>query len=284
MPRRSFLALHHAAGFCQPSMFFWLKKLIGYWIMPVPACVALFALGALLLWRGRSRSGRRFITAGILLFLLVSSKYVSAWVTRPLEVQYPPIPELIGRAVPPELAECRFVAVLGGGNGNTPGMASLNELSTSARARITEAVRLLRLLPQARLLVSGPADELHVSHATVLEQSAISLGIDPARIERIEHARDTEDEASAVRQRAGDAPVALVTSAWHMPRAMGLFRGAGVHALACPTDYLTHDDGRFHWRDFLWDVESIEKTSFAVRERVGLVWVTIRGRTAPRHP
>lgn len=262
-------------------MFFWLKKVIAYWVMPVPALLLLLVIGVVLLWRKRTgRAARVLLTLTAVAFALLSNKYVSARLVRPLEVRYPPIPELT-TSVPPRLAACQFVVVLGAGNGATPGVAALDLLSTSARARITEAVRLLRVLPNARLLVSGPADESHVTHATVLERAAVSLGVDPARIDRIEHARDTEDEANAVKRRAGSAGVALVTSAWHMPRAAGLFFGAGVNVLPCPTDYTSHDDGRFHWRDFLWDVESVERSSFAIRERIGYAWVTLRGKAAP---
>ena len=262
-------------------MFFWLKKLIGYWIMPVPAFVAIFAIGALLSWRKRTaRAGRILVTIGAAFLFVLSNKWVSAHLTRPLETRYPAIPDFTRTTVPPKLAACKFVVVLGAGNGWSPGVASLDVLSVSARARITEAVRLLQALPNARLLVSGPSDEQgYATHATVLERTAISLGVDPARIDRIEHARDTEDEANAVKRRVGNAQVALVTSAWHMPRAAGLFFGAGVKALPCPTDYTTQDDGRFHWKDLLWDVESLERSGLAIREHVGYVWVTMRGKT-----
>lgn len=260
-------------------MFFWLKKLIGYWIMPVPLCLALLVAGLLCLRSPkRNRLGRRLLLAGVVLFFLFSNKYVSTALVRPLETKYPPIEELTGTSAPATLAACKYVVVLGAGNGNTPNVSALNELSTSARARITEAARLLRVMPDARLLVSGPVTGTRGTHATMLEQAAVSLGIDRRRIDRIELARDTEDEANAVKARVGDAPVALITSAWHMPRSVALFRSAKVNAVPCPTDYTSHWDGRFHWRDVLWDVESVERSSFAVREWVGRLWITLRGK------
>lgn len=269
-------------------MFFWLKKLIGYWIMPVPVLVVLLVAGVLLM-RGRTaaattpaasrrvRLGRLLVTVAAVAFVLLSNKFVSTGLMRPLEATYPPIPDISGR-VPSALARCQYVAVLGAGNADTPGESALDLLSASARARITEAVRILRVLPTARLLVSGPAEYHQVTHATMLERAAISLGIAPARIERIEHARDTEDESNAVKRRVGDAPVALVTSAWHMPRAVALFQSAGVNVVPCPTDYTAPWDGRFYWRDFLWDVESLERSSLAIHERVGYLWIWLRGK------
>ncbi len=262
-------------------MLFGLKKLIGYAISPVPACLAVLVLGVLLLGsKRRARLGRILVTTGVVLLLAFSNKTVSRWLVEPLETRYPAIPELAPDApLPPALGSCRFVVVLGGGNGNTPGLSALDQLSQSALARISEGVRLLRVLPDARLLVSGPRGQSAVSHATKLEQAAVSLGVDRSRMVRIETARDTEDEAFAVRQIAGDAPVALVTSAWHMPRAAALFRAASVNALPCPTNFSAHSDGVFHWRDLLWDVESLDRSTFAVREYAGYLWIALRGKT-----
>jgi uncharacterized SAM-binding protein YcdF (DUF218 family) len=270
-----------AAPFSCGSMFFWLKKLIGYWITPVPALAALLVLGLVLLrFPRRARAGRVLLTVATVLFVLLGNKAVSAWLVRPLETKYAAIPELREPTLRQHpLADAKYVVVLGGGNGHMPGLAALDELSASARARITEAVRILRLLPEAKLLVSGPADVYSpTTHATVLERAAISLGIDASRIERIEHARDTEDEAAATRTRIGSAPVILVTSAWHMPRAMALFKSAGLTPVPAPTDYTSYSDGHLHWRDALWDVESIERSTVAIRERIGYLWISLRGK------
>lgn len=260
-------------------MFFWLKKLIGFWITPLPVSALLVLAGLVLLWRGRhARLGRWLIVAGTMWLALWSNKFVSQRAIRSLETQYTAIPELMAGQLPPQVGQVRYVVVLGGGNGFTPGVAALNLLSTSARARLSEAVRLMHALPDAKLLVSGPKGRKHASHATVLERAAISLGVPRERIQRIEHARDTEDEAQAVKDVAGDAPVALVTSAWHMPRSAALFRTAGVNFVACPTDYLSHDDGEWHWRDLLCDVDSLERSSLATREWIGRAWITLRGK------
>ena len=262
-------------------MFFWLKKAIGYLVEPLPFCLLLMVLGAgLMLWSRRTRAGRTLMLSGLLLLIVFSNKAVSAWLVRPLESRYAPVPELIaGAPIPRELAACRYVVVLGAGNGNTPGVAALSLLSAAARSRVTEAVRLLRAVPEAQLLVSGPPVRGNPSHASVLARAAISLGVDPQRIVSVERVRDTEDEAHAVREKIGDTPVALVTSAAHMRRAQALFRHAGVNALPCPTDFTGHDDGRFHARDLLFDFESLERSTWAIRERVGYLWISLRGRT-----
>jgi uncharacterized SAM-binding protein YcdF (DUF218 family) len=87
----------------------------------------------------------------------------------------------------------------------------------------------------------------------VLAGAARSLGIDPARVTVIDSALDTEDESRAVARIVGRSRVALVTSAWHMPRAAALFRGAGVDFVACPADFVGREDRAATWGDFGWD-------------------------------
>jgi uncharacterized SAM-binding protein YcdF (DUF218 family) len=258
---------------------FWLKKTVSFWLMPVPLCLAMLVAGILVAHLGRrSRLGRALVGVAAALLLLFSNKGVSNGLLRPLEARYPPIPELApGAPLPRALGRCRFVAVLGGGHSDIPGMPATSQLSSSALGRIVEAVRLLRVLPDARLIVSGPGEPGRPSHAAVLAQAARSLGVDPARITLIETALDTEDEAAAVAAIVGGAPVALVTSAWHMPRAALLFRRTGTDFLACPADFEARAGPRTHLGDLGWDSESLERSTFAVHEWLGLLWLRIRG-------
>ena len=183
-----------------------LKKLISYFLMPLPACLLLLLAGWWLTRTPRRAvRGRRLLGAGILLLLLFGNETVSTWLVRPLESRYPPIPELAA-GPPPALASCRYIAVLGSGNGALPGLAATAELSSSAVARLVEAVRLLRVLPGAELILSGPGKGPHPTHARVLAAAAVSLGVAPGRIHLIETARDTEEEAGEIRKIAGTAP------------------------------------------------------------------------------
>jgi len=125
--------------------------------------------------------------------------------------------------------------------------------------------------------VSGPGDPGHPSHAAVLARAAESLGIDPGRITLVDTARDTEDESFAVARLADGGRTALVTSAWHMPRAAHLFRKAGVDFVPCPVDFVSREDIQLGWSDFGWDSESLERSTLAVHEWIGLLWLGLRG-------
>ena len=255
------------------------KKIVSYWLMPLPLCLALVAAGLVLLFLGsRPRLARRLMAAAGLLLALLSNRFLSVRLLAPLEGRYPPIPEFApGAPVPAPISGCRFVAVLGGGHSDVLGLPATSQLSAPGLARIVEAVRILRVLPDARLIVSGPGTAGRPSLAAVFAQAAESLGVSPSRIIQVDTARDTEEESLAVARLSGGGRVALVTSAWHLPRAAGLFRKAGVEIVPCPSDYIARAGQPFAWTDLGWDSESLERSTVAAHEYLGLLWLELRG-------
>jgi uncharacterized SAM-binding protein YcdF (DUF218 family) len=258
---------------------FWLKKYVSFFLMPLPFCLALLALGLLMgLSARRARAGRRIVVAATILFLLLSNRFVSFMLLSPLETRYAAVPEVErGQPAPLSIRDCTYVAVLGGGHTEMPGRSATSQLSTSALARVVEAVRLLGILPDARLIVSGPGEPGHPTHAAVLAKAAESLGIDPARITLIDTAKDTEDESFAVTRVAGGGRVALVTSSSHMPRAAHLFRRAGANFVPCPADFGARRDIHLQLSSFGWDSESLARSTLAFHEWIGLLWLRLRG-------
>jgi uncharacterized SAM-binding protein YcdF (DUF218 family) len=272
--------LFAAPAFRPDEMSFALKKFLAFWLMPLPVCLVLLVAGlGLLLVTKRVRLGRALLVIGLGLLLLSSNKAVSAWLIRPLESEFPAIPEFAdGAPIPAALADCRYVVVLGGGHADVDGFSAVNELSNSARARLTEGLRLFRVLPAAQLIVSGRGADGRPSHARVLATAAISLGADPTRIIRLETPRDTEDEANELRQQIGEAPFALVSSAWHLRRATALMRHAGLRPLPCPCDYQARRAPGASLGDYGWDSDSLGRSTWAVYERIGYMWLKLRGK------
>lgn len=279
-PASGLQAAGAAATFAR--VLFGLKKFVSYFLMPLPFCLGVMIIGLWLLLRRRRtrpRLGRALVLASLGLLLFFSQNRVSIWLLRPLEQTYPAIPEFHpGDSLPAALQRVRYIVVLGGGNKGEAGVAASNRLSDNSLSRLTEAVRLWRALPDRRLVVSGPGDPGAPTHADVLAEAAISMGVPSERIIRIDTAHDTEEEAGAVKKLIANAPAAVVTSAWHLPRAAALFRQAGVDILPCPADYLALVDPHFHWTDLSLDVDSLERSSLAVRERIGYLWVWLRGK------
>lgn len=257
---------------------FWLKKAVSFWLMPLPLCVALLVAGVLLLGlSSRQRLGRCLAMASAVLLIVFSSNFVSIQILRPLENRYPAVPEFgPDGAAAAAVAGCRFVAVLGSGHSPMPGVSATGQLTASGLSRLVEAVRILRTLPEGRLIVSGPGRPGERSHGAVLAAGAESLGISASRITVVDTAHDTAEEAQAVAALAGGARIALVTSAWHMPRAAHLFRQAGVDFVPCPADYVARSDPSFRLTGLRIDSESLGRSTLAVHEWVGLAWTRLR--------
>ena len=261
-------------------MLFWLKKTVSFWLMPLPFCLVLLVAGLWFLRNSRRpRLGRGLVGTGVLLLLLFSNGFVSLRLVQPLESRYPAAPEFRSDAtVPAAFARCRYVVVLGSGHADVADLPATSKLSSHGLARLAEGVRLLRALPAAKLIVTGPGDPGQPTHAAVLAQAAIALGVSADRIVKIEHARDTEDEVNAVHLLVGDAPLALVTSAWHLPRAVALAQRAGLDTLPCPAGYLGKSGPGGRWSGLSWSPESLERSSWALRERLGNLWLWLRGK------
>ena len=263
-------------------MFFWCKKVVGFWLMPLPFSLVLIVTGLLLLrFTGRRILGRILAVCGGVWLLACGNVGFGTWLVRGLEGQFPAQPVLNAESPPPPaLSRCHFVAVLGGGHCVQSGWSANQQLSASALARIVEGVRLVRQLPNAKLVVSGPLDDREggPTHAALYHEVALALGVADGRIIQIDTARDTEQEALALRAVAGGKPVALVTSAWHLPRAMALCHVQGLDVLACPTDYAARPP-RLRPMDFLsWNLSGLERSTKAVYEYIGASWSRLRGR------
>ncbi len=256
-------------------MTFWLKKIVAWGLMPLSLCLGLIVAGLALTWSsGRARLGRWLAFAGVALLFILSNHFVAEKLTRPLETRYPAATDasFVGSAP-------AAIVILGAGYGVSPARPALGQLTWPATARLAEGVRLARVLPEAKLIVCGPDLGNGVTHASQLAAAAESLGVAPARIVQMDRARDTEAEARLIKDLVGTQRIALVTSALHLPRAVALFRGAGMSVVPCPAGFATQSYDTFGPEQFLCDAGSLAQSSAALHERIGLLWSSLRGRT-----
>lgn len=261
-------------------MLFFLKKVVSFWLMPLPLSALLLALGCLFLFSDKKkRLGRWLVLLGFVLLAAFSNKAVSRQLAVSLERVYPAIRDEREQtdAERTALARCRYIVILGAGHTDDGDLPYTSRLSESALARMVEGVRIARMLPQATLIASGPAEKGGLPHAKVLAGAAEALGVPSGRLALIDTARDTEDEATRARAIVGNAPIALVTSACHMPRAVALFRRQGIDVLPCPSDYRGQVNAAFRFSDYGWDAESLGRSTAAIHEYLGILWQRLRG-------
>ncbi len=262
-------------------MFFFLKKFFGTLLMPLPTALAAFALAGILVWLTRNRfSGfggklaKLLCTFGFCWLVVFSNTGVSTLLLQHLENQYPPLPEFSqdSNALPADLKECKYVMVLGGGADfqDQKERNALGRLSAQSNARLAEGIRVLRALPDAKLIVSGESDDpKNPSGARETEVAALSLGVPASKIIRFDDTRDTRGEIESLKKLAGDTRVALVTSANHLPRGMVLCRELQVDVVPCPADYRGRPSPVKLKHFFRWDAGSLQNSAYCFHEWLG---------------
>jgi len=264
-------------------MFFFVSKLFGVLVLPINALVILAVMGACALFTRFAKAGRILVTAALLGLLFCGFGPVGTFLARPLEDQFPqPLAKtlhptgiiVLGGALNPYLAAAR----------GTP------QALTNSGSRITEAVVLALRFPDARLVFSGGSgyltgdqpDEAHYSGRVVT-----ALGIAPSRISYEYRSRNTFENAvftrDLVKPRAGDQWL-LVTSAIHMPRAVGIFRKVGFDIVPYPVNYQTNGSSAELWQSNADASDGFVLTNWAGHEWVGLLIYRIMGMTDALFP
>lgn len=259
-------------------MLFWLKKIATVPFLPLYFSLIAGIIGLIFLcFSQRQKLGRLLVCAGVFALAVFSNQGVAMMLLSPLENDIPALPDFhTASEIPTQLSRCTAIVVLGGGHADTPQISRINQLSTSSLSRIGEAVRLSRWLPGAKFVVSGHHIK-NLSHAQVLGEAAVSLGVDPGRIVRLDEPRDTEDEIIELSRRFPGQPIAIVTSAWHMPRTLQLCEKFGVQAVPCPADLMLKAAIGERPNFIRWDLESLERSTRAIHEYLGMAWVKLRG-------
>lgn len=257
-------------------MFFILSKV--FWLAMAPSSVLVGALivGCVLARLGY-RPGWRLVAAATTALGICGLLPLGTLMLRPLEDRFS-VPDLDG-------LQPSGIIVLGGAIDQVVGPARGQLTVPNAATRLIQGATLARRFPQARLLYTGGSNALIEQVTGEAEEAKrlwVELGIDPARIITEDRSRNTFENAQFSRDLLhpgqGDRWL-LVTSAYHMPRSVGLFRAAGVPVIPFPVDYQTTGN----WRDFQPNrtiSAGLATFDFAAREWIGLLAYRLSGKTA----
>lgn len=176
------------------------------------------------------------------------------------------------------------IIVLGGGmDADVNQVRDGHELNRSGD-RFTEALRLALLYPTAKIVITGGSGVFPTGTDTEADAGArffLDFGIARERLILEDAARNTEENAqltkALVNPQAGQVWL-LVTSAFHMPRSVGLFRAASFDVVPWPTDYFGAGNDSFALK-IEQPAENLSVTTIALREWLGLFVSWITGRT-----
>lgn len=250
---------------------FMLRKIVAHFLFPVPLCVEVLLLGLYLLWFTRKqRTGKVVVTLGTLLLAALSNTFIAERLIRGLEDRYPSF--AVSRGAEATTPAPRFIAVLGGWANDDPHVPISSHLSRDQLERLVEGIRLHRELPATKLILSG-----YSGSAENMAVLAVALGVNPHDTLPLPQPRDTEEEAHEISALTSRAPLVLVTSAAHMPRAMALFEKVGAEPLPAPTDYLAPQHP-LSPDDFFPGPYALTMSETVFYEYLGLTWEKLRGK------
>ncbi|HWP35303.1 MAG TPA: YdcF family protein [Thermodesulfobacteriota bacterium] len=257
-------------------MTFVAGKLLALVADPGNALLLLLAVGTVLLWTRWPGPGRLLVTLATAAGFLTALLPVGALLLAPLENRFPPAP------LP---ARVDGIIVLGGSVDQLVAAARGRTALNDSAERLTSFVALARRYPTARLVVSGGSGRLvrpQVKEGVAVRLLFEELGVDQTRILFEERSRTTYENVRYARElvkpRPGETWV-LVTSAAHMPRAVGCFRRAGWPVVPYPVDYRTGGPVSSVSIALTPFGDRLDALRYALHEWAGLVAYRLTGRT-----
>jgi uncharacterized SAM-binding protein YcdF (DUF218 family) len=252
-------------------------KLLRFFLAPGNLLVLLLAFGVICLRRSGGRRGRLIVAMVTAVLVAIAVLPLGDWMIAPLERRFPvpTLPEhvdgiiLLGGAVEPRVTSARVDPVVNAGAN-----------------RVFVFLALARRYPKAKLLLAGGESAIFPqghSEAEATRDLLVAQGLAPERMLIEPRSRNTSENAIFAHALAQPSPAEtwlLVTSAVHMPRAIGCFRHAGWSVVPFPADFRAGDEDA--WSIAL--TQHLVLVELAAREWLGLLAYRSLGRTDALFP
>ena len=262
-------------------MIFLFKKIVSPFFLPLPFGLIISFLGLILLWfTRRQRTGKIIITIGMCTLALLSYEPISDALLAPLVHKFEPYKAQTypGESSLKQRDRVRYVVVLGGGHDADPEIPITSHLTDPALKRLLEGIRIYRLNPGSKLLLSGGGGFRLIPEAKVAHDVARFIGVDEGDIILEPNSKDTKDQARLIRSIVGRDRFVLVTSALHLPRSMALFRKLGMEPIPGPAEVPSRQKRRLAPQSFFPQPEALDRSTQAIHEYLGLIWARLRGQ------
>ncbi|MCL4710718.1 MAG: YdcF family protein [Pseudorhodoplanes sp.] len=261
-------------------MFFYTSKLLVYFTRPSNILFALALIGIVLLFTRYVKFGRRLLAGSVIVMTIAGLLPLGSLMMVPLENRFPAwdpargAPHgiiVLGGAIEPEISAARHVVALGG-----------------SAERMTEIAALARRYPDAWIVFSGGNASIFGGprEADFVTPLWENFGVARGRILLERDSRTTAENAwmtkALVQPRPGERWL-LVTSSYHMPRAVGAFRRAGFEVEPYPVDWISTGEPHLPGmpRSIAGGLNAIDTAS---HEWVGLLAYWLAGRTSELFP
>ena len=263
-------------------MFFYLSKI--FWALCAPSNFIgiLLVLGVILLVRGKLRASKWLLVPAAALYFMFGIMPLGLALLRPLEDRFP--------VLDPANLNPTGIIVLGGGVDETLSKARGTLELSEAGGRMTEAVALARRFPNVRVVFTGGTAALRgadVTESEIARKLFLALGLEENRLIFEDKSRNTYENAVFTKQLVQPKPGEtwlLVTSAYHMPRSVGIFRQSEFPIVPYPVDFTSSGTRNDFIRPSAEARLGLKHTDRAVREWIGLIAYYFTGKTSALLP
>ncbi len=262
-------------------MFFFLSKFFAFFTKPSNLLFLLAIIGLVLMVTRYARAGRRLLVVSVILLLIFGISPLGRQLVLVLEGRFP--------AWDPSRGAPDGIIVLGGAIAPDVSAARGEIALSGAAERMTVVADLARRYPAAKIVFTGGTPALFGGprEADYVRALWESFGIAPDRIVLERDSRNTVENATMTKALVNPKPNErwlLVTSSWHMPRAVGVFRHAGFAVEPYPVDWISTGDelGQLGLSEsFAGGLHAIDN---AAHEWVGMLMYWLTGRTSELFP
>lgn len=260
-------------------MFFFAKV---FWIVSQPVTIG-FLLVALSVVLMLLRARRLAIASGLLSLAIIFVCFYTTsggLIVQELEDRFP-------RPAPPADVAC--IVVLGGGIPTLVDGARGGYNLDDGGDRYIETVRLAGIYPNAKIIMSGGDGSLEgvaMKEADIIRRMFDDFHIDPARVEYDAQSRDTYENAvntQQILQRLNLDNCLLVTSGFHMPRAVAIFRNLGMNVIPWVADYRTTGSQSLKLT-VAYPLTNASLMGVGVKEWIGIFAYYFAGRVGTLYP
>ena len=261
-------------------MFFLLSKSLSFLLSPSNILIGLGLVGAVLLLTRRKGVGLWMVVVSFILLAIAGWWPTGNLLTHALESRFPLWDASRG---PPD-----GVIVLGGGINSRLSREFDEPVLGGDGGRTSAMTKLARAYPGARIVYTGGDAGLLGNEAPETDfvmQLVDSLGVPRERVLLESRSRNTAENAAFTKELVKPGPGErwlLVTSAQHMPRAIGCFRKIGFPVEAYPAAWRTGPHAGLGSPSAFGD--ALARFDSAVYEWIGLVVYWATGKTSELFP
>ena len=233
-----------------------LIKICQQFLLPSVFIPILIIIGFIFLFLfKKKKTSKILIFIGIVLYYFFSITPLSDLIIAPLENKYPKLEQN-------ELQQADKVVLLLGGQ-------------ESDVLRASEALRIYNLKQEKPIIYIAGRDFLSKQNqALELKNYLIELGIDEENVLLEDESKTTFESSQNIEKILGQEPFFLITSAYHLPRSVWIFKKNNTNPIPAPTDFKIQNE--YDLFDFFPKANNLKNTDAAFHEYFGILYYKLK--------